>query len=177
MFCPDILALKHKSRIVTCQTLLGWPRTTHFSSLIFKPVFEHWTGGEAMPKNRKERQCWLSNTSQQCRRILLRCFRARTSGSAWAIHYQRDMCTYTRTSGTRHVMSCCASFRGGMSSFGFSERAVFLLPNCRCRTPNERTYERLRFRSPPALHPKAVLCHNRAANFPSMKSSQLLLKV
>ena len=103
MFCPDILALKHKSRIVTCQTLLGWPRTTHFSSLIFKPVFEHWTGGEAMPKNRKERQCWLSNTSQQCRRILLRCFRARTSGSAWAIHYQRDMCTYKRYQ-TCHVV-------------------------------------------------------------------------
>ena len=47
----------------------------HFLFLIFKPGFEHCTGGDATPTNWTERQCWLL----QCPRILLTCFRARMS--------------------------------------------------------------------------------------------------
>ena len=45
----------------------------------FQAVFEQWLGGEATNKNRTERLLTI-NTQQQCLRILLSCFRARTSG-------------------------------------------------------------------------------------------------
>ena len=39
--------------------LQGCIIVSHFLFHIFKPVFEHWTGGQATPSNRTERQCWL----------------------------------------------------------------------------------------------------------------------
>ena len=40
--------------------IAGLCNTSHFLFLISKPVFEHWTGGEATPTNRTERQRdWL----------------------------------------------------------------------------------------------------------------------
>ena len=40
-------------------TLVGRIRISHFWFLFFKPLFEHWTGGQATPANWTERQCWL----------------------------------------------------------------------------------------------------------------------
>ena len=41
------------------QMLLGCIQVSHFLFLIFKPVCEHWTRGEATSTNRTERQCWI----------------------------------------------------------------------------------------------------------------------
>ena len=49
-------------------------RLLHFLFCIFKPVFEHWTGGEATPTNRMERQCILL-----IHHILLSCFSLKSS--------------------------------------------------------------------------------------------------
>ena len=38
--------------------------TQHFLFLISKPVFEHWTAGDATPTNQSERQCWVVAMSE-----------------------------------------------------------------------------------------------------------------
>ena len=68
-FPPDIIALKHVSKV------LRHCNNPDFLFLIFKPVFEHWAGGDATPTNRTEKQC--SAGLLKCPRILLPYFRAR----------------------------------------------------------------------------------------------------
>ena len=53
--------------------------TQHFLFLIFKPVFEHWTGGDATPTSRTERHCWIDAMSENPTDALT-CYRARMSG-------------------------------------------------------------------------------------------------
>ena len=70
----QVLALRRESRILRhC-----WDA---YEFLLFKPLFEHLTVRERGNTHKPDRKTGLTfNTSQQCLRIVLSCFRARTSG-------------------------------------------------------------------------------------------------